>query len=525
MAAGVTAALSTAHPAARLAGDHLTALGASAGAVEPVVDWAGPVELPLTDEVLVQAACGIMHVHGRARGAPEPLAVDYSTAVAGVLATAGVLAGEFARARGVPVSAVRTSAAQAALLSVGQYLACGRDEASRAVGVPPPFVSGDGVRFEIETLRAEDWQRFWRTMGAAEPALRQGWPPFLHRFATATCPLPVALHDVLSAHPFTGIHRVGTACEVSLVPIGAMPPVPVWTLTPLPGGAPASGADPGLDAPLRGIRVVESARRVQGPLAGYVLRLLGADVLRIEPPGGDPARGVPPLNDGVSARFAALNAGKDAVELDLTHPAGRAAAKELVAGADVFLHNWAPGKAAAWGLDAPDLAAVRPGLVYAAASGWGPHLGRRPPLGTDYVVQAHSGLATALRPPGEPPAPSLMTITDVLGGLVCAVGALAGLGRRERTGAGCRADTSLLSAASTVPRTRGQYRRPVRTADGYVSAATAVHDDAGQCTTEELLTRLRATGVPAVAVTTDLGALSADPRFTVALNRPPWEFR
>ncbi|GHF94258.1 MULTISPECIES: CoA transferase [Amycolatopsis] len=523
----MTATLSAAHPAARLAGDHLTALGAGDSAVEPVVGWAGPVDLPLTGELLVQAACGIMHVHGRARGAPEPLAVDYATAVAGVLTAAGVLAAEFARARGVPVSAVGTSVAQAALLSVGQYLACGHGDISPAVGVPPPFVSGDGVRFEIETLRAEDWHRFWRTMGAAEPALRQGWPPFLHRFATATCPLPTVLHDVLSARSFTEIQRAGTASEVSVVPIGDAQPVPVWTFTPLPGGSGpsrASGTDPGLDAPLRGVRVVESARRVQGPLAGHVLRLLGADVLRIEPPGGDPARGVPPLTAGVSARFAALNAGKDAVELDLTHPAGRVAAKELVAAADVFLHNWAPGKAAAWGLDAPDLAAVRPGLVYAAASGWGPHLGERPPLGTDYVVQAHSGLAAVLRPPGEPPAPSLMTITDVLGGLVCAVGALAGLVRRERTGAGCRADTSLLSAASTVPRTRGRYRRPVRTADGYV-AVSALHDDTPQWTTEELLTRLRATGVPAVAVTTDLGDLVADPRFTAALNRPPWEFR
>jgi crotonobetainyl-CoA:carnitine CoA-transferase CaiB-like acyl-CoA transferase len=521
----MTATLPATHPAARLARDHLAALGAGDTVVETTVGWAGPVDLPLTDELLVQAACGIMHVHGRARGAPEPLTLDYATAVAGVLATAGVLAAEFARARGVRLPAVRTSVAQAALLAVGQYLACGPDEAPRPAGEPPPFVSADGVRFEIETLRAEDWQRFWRTLGAGEPALRQGWPPFVHRFATAVCPLPAALHDVPAAHPFTAIDRAGTACGVSVVPLGATPAVPVWTFGPLPGGPGASAADPGVDAPLRGVRVVESARRVQGPLAGHVLTLLGADVLRIEPPGGDPARGVPPLVDGVSARFAALNAGKDAVELDLTEPAGQAAAKELVAGADVFLHNWAPGRAAAWGLDAPDLAAVRPGLVYAAASGWGPHRGPHPPLGTDYVVQAHSGLAAALRPPGEPPAPSLMTITDVLGGLVCAVGVLTALGRRERTGAGCRADTSLLSAASAVPRARREFHRPLRTADGYVAVSAAVPEETGRWSTEELLTRLREHDVPAVAVTTDLAALRADPRFTAALHRAPWEFR
>jgi CoA transferase family III len=163
--------------------------------------------------------------------------------------------------------------------------------------------------------------------------------------------------------------------------------------------------------------------------------------------------------------------------------------------------------------------------VYAAASGWGPHLGPHPPLGTDYVVQAHSGLAAALRPPGEPPAPSLMTVTDVLGGLVCAVGALAGLNRRERTGAGCRADTSLLSAASTVPRARREFRRPLRTADGYVAVSATLHEDTGHWSTEELLARLRAHDVAAVAVTTDLGALTTDPRFTPALQRSPWEFR
>ncbi|MDQ3786636.1 MAG: CoA transferase, partial [Actinomycetota bacterium] len=239
-------------------------------------------------------------------------------------------------------------------------------------------------------------------------------------------------------------------------------------------------------------------------------------VLRIEPPGGDPARGVPPF-----ARFAALNAGKRVVELDLTTTQGRAAARELVADADVFLHNWAPGRAEAWGLDADDLVAVRPGLVYAAASGWGPHLGPHPPLGTDYVVQAYSGLATALSPPGAPPAPSLMTVTDVLGGLVCAQGILAALLRPT----GTRVDTSLLSATSVIPRHRGEFRRPLRTADGAVALSGSLPAGVtSDRSTADVLEVLRAQGVPAVAVTTDLGTLVDDPRFADALHRPPWEF-
>ena len=518
----MTATLRAGHPAAALAREHLVALGVRDPAAELTVDWAGPVDLPLTSELLVQAACGIMHVNGRAGGVPEPLAIDYATAVAAVLASQGVLAAEFARLRGGRVRTVRTSVAQAALLSVGQYVACGSAEPVAGPGMPPPFVSADGVRLELETLRAEDWQRFWRMAGARERVLRQGWAPFVNRFATAVCPLPVALHEVLAALPAAEITRLGAEAGVSVVPIGVAPPVPLWTFTPLAGGARLPVSDVDVAAPLRGVRVVESTRRVQGPLAGHVLALLGADVLRIEPPGGDPARDVPPLAGGVSARFAAVNAGKRMVELDLADPVGRAGARELVADADVFLHNWAPHRAAAWRLDAADLAAVRPGLVYTAASGWGPHLGADPPLGTDYVVQAHSGLATAVRPPGTAPAPTLMTITDVLGGLVCAQGVLAALVRRAHTGAGSTVDTSLLSAAGAIPRRCTEFRRPLRTADGYVALARPEPvAEPARWSTREVLDRL---GDRAVAVTTDLGALATDPRFAPALRRPPWEF-
>jgi crotonobetainyl-CoA:carnitine CoA-transferase CaiB-like acyl-CoA transferase len=450
------------------------------------------------------------------------LAVDYATAVAGVLAAQGVLAAEIALARGGLVEVVRTSVTQAALLAVGQYLACGSVDLPADLGTPPPFCSVDGVRFEIETLKAEDWQRFWRAVGAPERALRAGWAPFLHRFATAVCPVPTALHHVLGGLPFGVVAEAGAACGVSVVPLASHPSGPPWTFTPLGHGPAPSPVDGG--PPLYGIRVVEATRRVQGPLAGHVLALLGADVLRIEPPGGDPARGVPPLAGEVSARFAALNAGKRVVELDLADRVGRAAARELVADADVFLHNWAPGRAGSWRLTADDLATVRPGLVYAAASGWGPRLGDRPPLGTDYVVQAHSGLAAALRPPGDAPAPSLMTVTDVLGGLACAQGVLAALLHRTRTGEGVRVDTSLLSATGLIPRRRRAFYRPLRTMDGWVMAPGSHYPHTDRWSTAELLDLLRDREVPAAAVATDLGALAADPRFAPAVRRPPWEF-
>jgi crotonobetainyl-CoA:carnitine CoA-transferase CaiB-like acyl-CoA transferase len=164
----------------------------------------------------------------------------------------------------------------------------------------------------------------------------------------------------------------------------------------------------------------------------------------------------------------------------------------------VFLHSLAPGKDERLGLDAGTLTAARPGLVHAAASGWGDARGQQPPIGTDFPVQAWSGLAALVTPPGLPPAPSLLTLTDVLGGAVCAEGVLAGLLAARRDGRGQAVTSSLLSAARLL------------CGPGF-----------------------RSDGAPAsVLARTDLADLAADPRFAPALDRggpctlarSPWEF-
>jgi crotonobetainyl-CoA:carnitine CoA-transferase CaiB-like acyl-CoA transferase len=191
-------------------------------------------------------------------------------------------------------------------------------------------------------------------------------------------------------------------------------------------------------------------RRLQGPLAGRLLALLGARVVRVEPLGGDPLRGVPPMAGAVSARFHALNRGKEVVEADPRSAAGQRTIRELVLGAEVFLHNLAPGKAEVFGLGAGRLLADHPGLVHAHASGWGDLFGDGAPVGTDYLVQAHSGLAALVTPPGRPPTPSLLTLTDVFGGLTVAVGVLAALLARLDSGHGQRVESSLWSAAVSL---------------------------------------------------------------------------
>ncbi|WHT22864.1 CoA transferase [Crossiella sp. CA-258035] len=543
-----------------LAWRQLHAMGVRDQEAECVLDWAGPVAAPLVDETTVQAACGIAHVHGRRFGRPTLLNVDYATVVAGVLATQGVLAMLVARRRGLSLRRVETSVAQAALLSVSQYLAASTtadDWAEPLLPGGPPFVSADGARFELETFEAERWHRFWTVLAADPAAVRAGWRPFQHRYATATCPLPEPLFRAANGVSLGAIEAAADLAGVSVLRLSpaerSLADLPPWQLTPL-GPADRSARPVARLAPLDGLVVIEAGRRLQGPLAGHLLRLLGATVIRVEPPGGDLLRGMPPMAGDTSARFRAINDGKQVVRLDLHSPAGRDGLLALAAGADVFLHNWAPGKAAQLRLDAEDLVRVKPGLVYAWASGWGAELGARPPLGTDFMVQAYSGLAAEVRPPREPATTSLMTLTDILGGLVCAQGVLAGLLARFREGRGRRVDSSLLSAAAVLRRLpRTPRREPLSTVDGWLAVSADPQHGPAAARAFELphppgyaqlvlrcarrptafwLDRLAALGVPATAVCTDLATLSGDPRFEQVLRQAdgylaptaPWTF-
>ncbi|PSL57505.1 CoA transferase family III [Saccharothrix carnea] len=452
------------------------------------VPWSGPVDLPLGGELDVQAACGLMHVHGRRFGRPTALGLDYASIVAAELDAIGAAAVDVARLRGVPLRAASTSVAQAALLAVSRYLAAATADEPDLVPTDvggPPFLSADGVAFEVEALDAEVWRRFWVALDADQGAVAAAWRPFRHRFATATCPLPPELTGLTARLPIVRLERVAASTGMTLVRVAhrALDDVPPYVLRPLGPGAGPVGA--GGVLPLSGLVVLESCR--QGPPAGHLLWQLGATVVRVEPPGGDPSRVVPPMSGDVSARFHAVNRGKRVVHVDLGTVAGRRELLELASGADVLLHDWGPGKDAAWSLRARDVARVRPGIVYAQASGWGEALGPRPPLGTDFVVQAHAGVP-----------PSLMTIVDVFGGVMCARGVVDALATRIRSGTGQSVSSSLLSAAARL------NARATR----------------------------RCTAPLSVPVCTDLAELARDRRFSRALVSdgcvvpgPVWEFR
>ncbi|RLL67619.1 CoA transferase [Streptomyces sp. Z26] len=553
-------------PGDALAAEHLRLLGAegvgSSGGLISVGEgefdtvsarsvWSGRSEL--RDETAVQAATGIMAVHGRRFGAPRGLAVDYVAATTGILTVQGLLAALLARARGGLTSQVEVSAERAGLLAVSQYLAASgaeEDEAAEPGPGGPPFTSADGTVFELETLDPGAWAAFWRALDAPEEATRRGWRPFQFRYATACAPFPNALHDVTRARTWDTVRsaadtsgaevcRIRTLAERAAEHDGLGP----WAMTTYDASCPL-GAVPPTGMPLSGITVLEAGRRIQAPLTAHLLRLLGADVVRVEPPAGDPLRGMPPTCSGVSARWLALNRGKEAVEVDIKSASGRAQLCDLAAGADVFLHNWAPGKAAQLGLEREDLAVGNPGLVYAHTSGWADRLPDAP-MGTDFMVQARTGVGEVVWPAGEPPVPSLMTLLDVLGGLLGAEAVLAGLLLRERTGRGIRTDSSLLGAADvlTAPArasiARGQehrsaagFRYPTRTADGWIAAPDhrGLPYDVRELPTTRALELLREHGVVATPVVTDLSALlSSDAVTHDAHGAPavpdPWSFR
>jgi crotonobetainyl-CoA:carnitine CoA-transferase CaiB-like acyl-CoA transferase len=190
--------------------------------------------------------------------------------------------------------------------------------------------------------------------------------------------------------------------------------------------------------PYAGLRVIELTHMVMGPSCGLLLGDLGADVIKIEPPGGDPTRRL--LGSGAGF-FAMFNRNKRSLAVDLKDARGHEVVLRLVAGADVFCENFKPGAMAALGLDYPSLSALNPRLVYVSHKGFlpGPYEHR---TALDEVVQMMGGLAYMTGPPGQPLRAG-SSVNDIMGGLFGALGAMAALARREKTGRGQEVQSAL----------------------------------------------------------------------------------
>ncbi len=198
---------------------------------------------------------------------------------------------------------------------------------------------------------------------------------------------------------------------------------------------------------LNGIRVLDVTQVMAGPYCAMLLCDLGADVVKVEmPPHGDASRRMAGARGTDSPAFNAVNRGKRGVVVDMKTDRGRDVVVRLARAADVFVENARPGVMGRMGLGYSDLRSVNPGLVYASISGYGqtgPHGSRG---GFDLVAQGVAGIMSVTGESGGPPVKAGIPLTDLGAGLFAAIGILAALQHRARTGEGQHVDTSLVEA-------------------------------------------------------------------------------
>jgi len=211
--------------------------------------------------------------------------------------------------------------------------------------------------------------------------------------------------------------------------------------------------------PLAGVRVIDLTHMLSGPYCTWLLGALGADVIKIEVPGrGDFTRSVAPFLDEKSIYFLSVNRNKRGIAIDLKHPEGRDVLLQLVKEADVLIENNRPGVAARLRVDYASLAPINPRLVYASVSGFGqtgPY-SMRPAF--DAVVQAMSGLMSMTGEEGRGAVRVGSSIGDITSGLFAAVGVLAALEQRHRTGHGTYVDVAMLdSQVATLENAVARY--------------------------------------------------------------------
>jgi crotonobetainyl-CoA:carnitine CoA-transferase CaiB-like acyl-CoA transferase len=212
-------------------------------------------------------------------------------------------------------------------------------------------------------------------------------------------------------------------------------------MTADPAGRTGSG-------PLAGLLVADFSRILAGPYATMLLADLGAEVVKVEGPGGDDTRTwQPPVRDGIATYYLGVNRNKRSVVLDLKDPADAGLARELARRADVLVENFKPGGLARFGLDHGSVSATNPGIVYASISGFGTAPGGRSLPGYDLIVQAVSGFMSLTGDADGEPYRAGVALFDVMAGLHATIGILAALNSRRETGQGQRVEVSLLASA------------------------------------------------------------------------------
>jgi crotonobetainyl-CoA:carnitine CoA-transferase CaiB-like acyl-CoA transferase len=275
--------------------------------------------------------------------------------------------------------------------------------------------------------------------------------------------------------------------------------------------------------PLEGLRVLDLTQFLAGPFCTMILGDMGADVIKVESPAGEPQRTSMRLSDdGESPTFIALNRNKRGMVINLREPDGRDLFYELVHHADVVVENYRPGVTTRLGIDYETLRELRPELIYASITGYGeqgPYAARP---GLDAIVQGVCGLMSITGAPGGEPAKCGVAITDLASGMFAAIGILNAYIARQRTGEGQRVTSSLFEAGLSLAIhesvqywSRGEVPQPLGSAHRVAAPYQALRTRDGWMTvgagTQPMWERLCAA----------IGRedLLADPRFTANADR------
>jgi crotonobetainyl-CoA:carnitine CoA-transferase CaiB-like acyl-CoA transferase len=211
--------------------------------------------------------------------------------------------------------------------------------------------------------------------------------------------------------------------------------------------------DRGSRRPLEGLLVLDFSQYVAGPLATMLLSDLGADVVKVERPGGDAYRNYDADTPGQGRYFSSLNRGKSSVICDLSDPAGLAVAEGLIARADAIVHNFLPARATAFGLDATSVKRLNPGAVVCTVSAFGSVGPKAGEPGYDLIAQAFAGLLALSARPGQDVPQRLggIPLADFTTGLLATIAVLSGLIDRHRHGGDIKSpfdfEVSLLGAS------------------------------------------------------------------------------
>ena len=199
--------------------------------------------------------------------------------------------------------------------------------------------------------------------------------------------------------------------------------------------------------PLDGVRVLDFSKILAGPLCTQYLADLGADVIKVEPPGGDDTRSWPPFDAGAGAIFTAVNRNKRGIVLNLRDPSGLSIADALAREADIVVESFGPGAADRLGIGWDRLSGLNPQLIYASISGYGTQGPMKDGKGYDLIAQAFTGMLSLTGEPGGPPARSPFSPVDQATGYHAVIGIMGALMQRDRTGKGAKIETSLFDSA------------------------------------------------------------------------------